>query len=106
MSFWLDRDPLVLASRSGARRLLLEATGISLEVQPADIDERAIEGSALSLAPGAVAQLLSRAKAAAVARAKPGRLILGADQVASCGSQRFSKPADRRAARAQLRALS
>lgn len=106
MSFWLDRDPLVLASRSGARRLLLEATGISLEVQPADIDERAIEGSALSLAPGAVAQLLSRAKAAAVARAKPGRLILGADQVASCGSQRFSKPADRGAARAQLRALS
>src|SRR5581483_7457538 len=106
MPFWLDRDPLVLASRSSARRALLEAAGILLELKPADVDERALEASASSLAPGAVARLLSREKAMAVARAKAGRLILAADQVSSLGSQRFSKPADRAAARAQLRALS
>lgn len=106
MAFWLHRDPLVLASRSAARRVLLEAAGIPLELQPADVDERTLEGSASSLKPGAVAQLLSREKAAAAARAKPGRLVLAADQVASLGTQRFSKPADRTAARAHLRALS
>lgn len=106
MSLWLDRDPLVLASRSAARRALLESAGIPLELQPADVDERALEAGATALAPGAVAQLLAREKAAAVARAKPGRLVLGADQVAALGAQRFSKPPDRAAARAQLQALS
>jgi septum formation protein len=85
---------------------LLEAAGIPLELRPADLDERAVEADAAALAPGAVAQLLAREKAAAVARAKPGRLVLGADQVAALGAQRFSKPPDRAGARAQLQALS
>ena len=105
MPFWRERDPLVLASRSSARRALLEAAGIPLQLHPADLDERALERGA-SLAPGAVAQFLSREKAAAVSRARPGRLVLAADQVASLGAQRFSKPADRAMARAQLSMLS
>jgi len=105
MPFWRERDPLVLASRSSARRALLEAAGIPLELHPADLDERALERGA-SLAPGAVAQFLSREKAAAVSRARPGRLVLAADQVASLGAERFSKPADRAIARAQLSMLS
>jgi septum formation protein len=36
----------------------------------------------------------------------PGSLTLGADQTLALGAQRFSKPADLAAARAQLRALS
>ena len=52
MPFWRDRDPLVLASRSVARRALLEASGIPLELQPADLDERALEAGAAALAPG------------------------------------------------------
>jgi len=105
MPFWRERDPLVLASRSSARRALLEAAGIPLELLPADLDERALERGA-SLAPGAVAQFLSREKAAAVSRARPGRLVLAADQVASLGAERFSKPADQAMARAQLSMLS
>jgi len=105
MPFWRERDPLVLAARSSARRALLEAAGIPLELHPADLDERALERGA-SLAPGAVAQFLSREKAAAVSRARPGRLVLAADQVASLGAERFSKPADRAMARAQLSMLS
>ena len=41
----------------------------------------------------------------AVARAVPGRLVLGADQTLARGATRFSKPANRAEARAQLRAL-
>ncbi len=106
MALWLDRDPLVLASRSAARRTLLEAAGIPLELRPADLDERALEAGATALSPGAVAQLLAREKAAAAARAQPGRLVLGADLVAALGAQRFSKPPDRATARTQLQALS
>ena len=36
----------------------------------------------------------------------PGRLVLGADQTLALGAQRFTKPADRAAASAQLRALA
>ncbi len=102
---WLASDPLIVASRSATRRALLEAAGVELVVVPADIDERGLEDQARSQAPGAVASLLAREKAAVVARLHPGRLVLGADQVLALGEQRFSKPADRAAAKTQLLAL-
>ena len=105
MSLWLLPEPLVVASKSTVRRALLEAAGIPLEVRPADIDERAIEARVPSAPPGEVAALLAREKASEVAVRMPGRLVVGADQTLAFGTQRFSKPADRAAARAQLQAL-
>jgi septum formation protein len=106
MSLWLAADPLLLASRSKVRRALLTAVGISVDVCPADLDERAIEAGAAGSEPTAIAALLAREKARSVAGAHPGRLVLGADQVLALGAERFAKPADRAAALAQLRALS
>ena len=106
MPLWLASDPLVLASRSAARRTLLEAAGVPVEVCPADIDERNLETGVQSETPAAVAALLARQKALAVAGLHPARLVLGADQVLALDAKLFSKPADRAAARAQLRALS
>jgi septum formation protein len=106
MSLWLASEPLVLASRSAARRALLEAAGVPIELHPADLDERGLEAGAMSEAPVAIAALLARAKASVVARLHPGRLVLGADQTLALGLERFAKSVDRRAARAQLRALS
>jgi septum formation protein len=106
MPLWLAADPLVLASKSNARQALLSAAGIPLEVQAADIDERKLETAAASLSPSAIAALLAREKAAAVERHHPGRLVLGADQMLALDGRRFAKPADRAAARAQVRALS
>ena len=106
MPLWLAANPLVLASGSSARRTLLSAAGIPIEVVPADLDERALAADAPSHAPRQTAALLARAKASAVARRHPGRLVLGADQVLALGSEGFAKPADRAAARTQLRALS
>lgn len=103
---WLASDPLVLASRSAVRRTLLEAAGVPVEVCPADIDERNLETGVQSETPAAVAALLARQKALAVAGLHPARLVLGADQVLALDAKLFSKPADRAAARAQLRALS
>jgi septum formation protein len=106
MPLWLAAAPLVLASRSAVRRTLLEAAGVAIEVCPADVDERGLEAGAPLQVPVAIAAMLAREKALVVDRTKPGRLILGADQTLSLDGERFAKPADRAAARAQLRALS
>ncbi|HLN39406.1 MAG TPA: Maf family protein [Xanthobacteraceae bacterium] len=106
MPLWLDAAPLVLASRSAVRRSLLEAAGVPVEICPADIDERGVEAGAPLQAPVAIAALLAREKATVVAGRNRGRVVLGADQTLSLDGRRFTKPADRAAARAQLRALS
>jgi septum formation protein len=106
MPLWLAAAPLVLASRSAVRRTLLEAAGVPVEIYPADIDERGVEAGAPLQAPVAIAALLAREKAALIAERNRGRLVLGADQTLSLDGRRFTKPADRAAARAQLRKLS
>ena len=105
MPLWLAVQPLLLASKSASRRSLLEAAGVPIEIHPADIDERGIEARAALQGPGEVAALLAREKARAVAAAKPGRAVLGADQTLALDTTRFSKPKDRTAAAEQLRAL-
>jgi septum formation protein len=106
MGLWPAAAPLVLASASAVRRQLLEAAGIPVEVRPANIDERAIEASAPSDNPSAVAAILARVKALRVASDVPGRLVVGADQTLALGSRRFDKPANRAAARTQLQTLA
>ena len=102
---WLASRPLILASKSAARRALLEAAGIPIEIVPADIDERAVEANAALENAEMVAALLAREKARAVSAKRPGRMVLGADQTLALGQQRFSKADDRAGARAQLVAL-
>jgi septum formation protein len=94
-----------LASRSKARQMLLTAAGVPVETCPADLDERGLEATAALQSAGAIAVVLAREKAMAAAKFRPGRLTLGADQMLALGAERFAKPADRAAARAQLRAL-
>jgi septum formation protein len=106
MGLWLAERPLVLASQSKVRRAMLESAGVAVETQPADLDERAIETQAGASDPSAVAMLLARAKALAVANDQPGRIVIGADQTLALGERRFSKPSGRAAAADQLRALS
>jgi len=85
--------------------MLLSAAGVPVEAFPADLDERGLEAGVKLQSAGAVAALLAREKAGAVAKLHRGRLTLGADQTLALGADRFAKPADRDAARAQLRAL-
>jgi septum formation protein len=105
-SLWRAAEPLVLASRSAPRRAMLEAAGLPIETSLPDLDERAVEAAAGRRGPDETALLLAREKARAVARQKPGRLVIGADQTLALGQRRFDKPRDRAAAGAQLMALS
>jgi septum formation protein len=101
MPLWLADDPLVLASQSKVRRMLLEAAGIPVEASPAHLDERAIE-SQVAGGPGEVALTLAREKARTVAAMSERKLVVGCDQTLALGDRRFSKPAGRAAAREQL----
>jgi septum formation protein len=105
MPLWLDRQPLVLASKSDIRGKILAAAGLRFGIRPAHIDERAVEAAAYVADAEAAARVLARAKADAVAASAPGHIVLGADQTLALGAQRFSKPAHRAAASEQLRAL-
>jgi septum formation protein len=104
MPLWLAAEPLVLASQSRVRRSLLEATGIRVEASPAHLDERAIENQVVG-GPGEVALTLAREKARTVAAMSDRKLVVGCDQTLALGDKRFSKPADRAAAREQLLAM-
>ncbi|TAL79173.1 MAG: septum formation inhibitor Maf [Beijerinckiaceae bacterium] len=101
---WLSNAPLILASSSKMRQALLAAAAIPFEAIPSSVDERALEASLRAKNAGAdeIAPCLAQAKAASVAERKPGRLVLGADQILVFAGRVFSKPATIADARAQL----
>ena len=106
MTVWRGVQPLILASQSRVRRMLLANAGIECEAVPADIDERAIQTQSGLRRPAEVAALLALQKARAVAQKYPDRMVLGADQTLALGDRLFDRPAGRLEAAAQLRALS
>ena len=106
MTLWRGKQPLILASQSKARRILLANAGIAFESDPADIDERAVQQSSGLAAPSEVASLLANAKARAVSSRRHGHYIVGADQTLALGTRIFNKPEGRVQAADQLRALS
>ena len=79
---------LVLASTSRYRRALLERLCVPFECAALRVDEAAVQGEA----PPALAARLARQKAAAVAAAHPGAVVIGSDQVAVRGAEALGKP--------------
>jgi septum formation protein len=106
MTVWRGPQPLILASQSRARQMLLANAGIEYEAIAAAIDERAIQKQSGLQRPSDVATLLALAKARDVAATHPGRIVLGADQTLALDDRLFDKPAGRVEAARQLRSLS
>jgi len=92
---------LVLASTSPFRRELLTRLQIPFETVAPEADESALPGET----PPATALRLAEAKARAVMQRYPDALIIGSDQVAAKGSERFGKPEKRENAITQLRLM-
>lgn len=93
---------LVLASQSPRRATLLRAAGIAFEASPADVDESLRDGED----PERYVRRLAVEKAETVARAHPGRVVLGADTTVVLDGEVLAKPADAADASRMLRALS
>ncbi|MEM0899371.1 MAG: Maf family protein [Pseudomonadota bacterium] len=101
-------QPIVLASKSIGRSSILTNAGISHELHPAHIDERAIEASLdmEDIPPADIAELLGVAKAQDVSARLPGRLVIGADQTLSLADEILHKSPDMEDARKKLLKLS
>jgi len=100
--------PVVLASASAIRAQLLAAAGVAAAQRPAAVDEPGLKESlqAEGASAGDAAIALAELKAQQIARDIPEAIVLGADQILTCGDRWFDKPQDRAAARAQLGALA
>ena len=106
MTLWRGKEPLILASQSHARQVLLANAGINFESEPAAIDERQIQQKSNLSTPRDIAALLAREKCLFVSRRRPGRYVVGADQTLALGTRLFTKPSGRIQAAEQLRALA
>ncbi|WP_441232982.1 Maf family nucleotide pyrophosphatase [Bradyrhizobium sp. 930_D9_N1_4] len=106
MGLWLGTSPLILASQSSARKVLLANAGFAFETVTADIDERGIQAASKLSNPREIGLLLAREKAKAVSAKHPGSYVIGADQTLALGERLFNKPAGRAQAMAQLRDLA
>lgn len=95
------RVPLVLASASPRRRVLLEQVGLVPLVRPTGADETWPEG----LAPGPAVEVLAARKARA-ADAEPDALVIAADTVVVLDGEVLGKPTDAADAARTLRRLS
>jgi septum formation protein len=106
MGLWRGTSPLILASQSSARKMLLANAGLEFEAVTADIDERGIQAASKLSNPREIGLLLAREKAKAVSAHRPGSHVIGADQTLALGERLFNKPAGRAQALAQLRDLA
>lgn len=99
---------LLLASRSAARRAMLEAAGVPLQSVSSDLDEEAAKAAFRAKNMGAAALAASLAEAKAVTTiAGLHDLVLGADQILERGNgTMLDKPGSRRDAFEQLKSLS
>ena len=97
---------LLLASKSGTRRAMLEAAEVPFEFVDAAFDEEAAKERLGSLSGAGLAAALAEGKARAVTAAA-GDLVLGSDQTLERDNgSLLSKPSSREDAFAQLKALS
>jgi septum formation protein len=97
---------VILASKSLARRAVLEAAGVAVEIAGAGVDEEAVKASMLAEAakPRDIADALAELKALKVARSRPG-LVVGADQTLELDGRLYDKVTTLDEARSRLKLL-
>lgn len=97
---------VILASKSAARRAVLEAAGVAFEVHLAGVDEDAIKTTLLAQgsSPRDIADALAEEKATRVSRSRPG-LVIGADQTLEFEGALYDKAETLADARQRLQAL-
>jgi septum formation protein len=97
------RPPLILASASPRRRLLLHDHGYAFEVR---VPRGVAEIAPAHLSPGETVLANARAKARACVVRHPDEIVLGVDTEVFFGGRVLGKPADMDAAFAMLRRLN
>jgi septum formation protein len=93
-------NEIVLASKSGVRKTILEKNKIKCIIEPSDIDEDSIKKSLLKekANPEIISKNLAELKANKVSQKWNGNLVLGADSVIDLYGKIISKPINRKEA--------
>jgi len=99
---------IILASKSGVRKKILENNKISCDVVPPNIDEDQVKESMIveKATPTLVSKNLAELKANKISIKKPDELVLGADSVIDLEGKLISKPKNREEAVEILKKLN
>ena len=99
---------IILASRSGVRKKILDKYKIDSDVIASNVDEDQIKESLLAerATPLIISKNLAELKSVSISRKYPGRLVLGADSVISLNNKLINKPKTREDALEILKSLN
>jgi len=99
---------IILASKSGVRKKILEENQIKFVVEPSNVDEDSVKDSLLKVnaTPEIISKNLAELKANKISQKRNGDLVLGADSVIDLKGKIISKPTNRREALETLRNLN
>ena len=90
-------NQIILASKSGVRKKILEVNKINCKVEPWNIDEESIKENLLKekASPEIISKNLAELKANQISQKRPEELVLGADSVIDLNGKVISKPTNR-----------
>ena len=99
---------IILASKSGVRKQILDKYKIDNEVMVSNVDEDEIKDSLLTEGadPLIISKNLAEIKSIKVSNKNPDRLVLGADSVVSLNNELINKPKSREEAFSILKKLN
>ena len=88
---------IILASKSGVRKRILDENNINCEVVVSNVDEDEVKNSLLAEGanPLLISKNLAEIKSVKVSKNYPDRLVLGADSVISLNDKLINKPKSR-----------
>ena len=101
-------DKIILASKSGVRKKILEENKIKCIVEPSNVDEDSVKYGLLkeNATPEIISKNLAELKANKISQKRNGDLVLGADSVIDLKGKIISKPTNRIEALEILRSLN
>ena len=99
---------IILASKSGVRKQILDKHNIQCEVCPSNVNEDDVKESLISkgASPLLVSKNLAELKSNKVSTKKPDQIVLGADSVIDLDGELISKPVNREEALSILKKLN
>ena len=88
---------IILASKSGVRKKILEENNIQCKIEPSNVDEDSVKESLLKekATPTIISKNLAELKANKISQKYIGEMVLGADSVIDLEGEIISKPNNR-----------
>lgn len=99
-------EPVILASGSESRRVMLEDAGLDFKVISSDVDEDILKQQMIGMPFEEQVVKLAMAKAKEVSEQNQGHVVIGGDQMCVCNNSIFDKPGSVEKAIKNLQVLS